>query len=214
MREVTWDDKPLILDLLCEAFDTNPSVNEVVKQDSRRKIRILLLMNYAFDLCASFGRIWISEDGKACALGICTEKPKTTLWTITLGIRLAFSCIGISRVFKIMRREARIKRWYPAQPIFHLWFLGVKPQDQHQGKGSSLLKQIVLECGEAGRPIYLETSLEKHLGFYRKFGFTQFHYLDFEHRLYLMYCYFGEDRKIVQGTSEIFQESLKDTQSQ
>jgi ribosomal protein S18 acetylase RimI-like enzyme len=190
MREVTWDDKPHILELLCEAFDTNPSVNEVVRQDKRRDIRILLLMNYAFNLCAAFGRIWLSDDGKACALGLCSEKRRLTLWTIAADIRLAFSCIGIWRSFKIMRREARIRRWYPAQPVLHLWFLGVKPEDQHKGLGGNLLKEIVKECEAARRPIYLETSVPENLSFYRKYGFRQFHYIDFKHRLYLLHLFF------------------------
>ena len=50
MLKATYNDKELILDILCKSFDKNNSVNYVVRQDKKRKKRIRVLMDYSFEI--------------------------------------------------------------------------------------------------------------------------------------------------------------------
>ena len=61
MIQAQHADKALVIDILCKSFDQNKSVNYIVKQDSRRKQRIRILMNYSFEVCYRFGNVYLSE---------------------------------------------------------------------------------------------------------------------------------------------------------
>jgi ribosomal protein S18 acetylase RimI-like enzyme len=186
MIKADYTDKPIVIDILCGSFDTNKSVNYVVKQDGRRKERIRNLMDYSFELCYMFGEVLLSSDKKACALILFPDKKKTSLKTILLDVKLATSCIGITRVFKVLERDSKIKSFYPKHPVYYLWFIGVASDSQHKGIGLALLNDIVKESDSMQRPIYLETSMPENIDFYKKARFEVYNELDFGHRLFLI----------------------------
>lgn len=186
MIQASHTDKELILDILCKSFDTNKSVNYVVKQDKDRQKRIKNLMVYSYEICSRFGQIYLSDDKKACALTLFPDKKKISLRTIFLDVKMATSCVGINRLMKILDRDSKIKNSYPKDPILYLWFIGVKPEEQKKGIGSGLLKEIIKESIFKQRPIYLETSMPENIHFYKKFGFDVYKELDFDHKLFLI----------------------------
>jgi hypothetical protein len=186
MKKANKIDKPYIIDILCESFEKNKSVNYVIKQDRKRKQRLLHLMNYSYDLCSMFGEIYLSEDRKACALILFPDKKKTTLKTVLLDVRLILSSIGLTRVFKVLKRDSKIKSFYPKESVYYLWFIGVKPEDQLKGIGGKLLSELINESNFMKRPIYLETSMIENLSFYKKHGFKIYQQLDFGHALFSM----------------------------
>jgi len=54
------------------------------------------------------------------------------------------------------------------------WYLnelGVDPAFQGKGFGSSLMRYMLKKIDDQGLPVYLETSLEKNVRYYEKFGF-------------------------------------------
>ena len=186
MIKVSYNDKTLVVDILSESFDTNKSVNFVIKQGKHRKERIRYLMEYSFDLCYLFGEIYLSEDKKACALTLFPDKKRTTLKTLLLDIKLAFFCIGLSKLSKVLERESAIKSNYPSTPILHLWFIGVAPSMQGKGLGKQILSEIINESKNQKKPIYLETSMEENLSFYNKAGFEIYKELEKPHKLFLI----------------------------
>jgi hypothetical protein len=82
MKEATLADKIKIVDILTNAFDDNSSVNYIVKQGEQRVNRIKFLMNYSFEMCAKYGKVYLSDDEKACALVLFPEFKKDNFWTI------------------------------------------------------------------------------------------------------------------------------------
>jgi ribosomal protein S18 acetylase RimI-like enzyme len=170
-----YSDKPLIVHILSQAFDTNNSVNYTVKQDEKRQERIRKLMEYSFDVCYLFGTVYLSDDKKACAL------------TLLPDARLALKVIGLNRVKRVLDREAKIHSGYPKEsPLFYLWFLGVEPAHQGKGIGKALLNELIAESRQKRRPLYLETSVPDNVSFYQKYGFEVYNQLNFGHTLYCM----------------------------
>src|SRR5260221_11693031 len=100
MRRATTTQKAPIIDILSKSFIENKSVNYVVKQDHKKEERIRGLMDYSFNVCNSFGDVWISDDAQACALILFPDKKRTNLNTILWDIKLAFSVIGFDRLGK------------------------------------------------------------------------------------------------------------------
>jgi ribosomal protein S18 acetylase RimI-like enzyme len=184
MRKASISDKQKILEILTKSFDDNKSVNYVVKQDQKRVDRITKLMDYSFNVCNEFGEVWISKDQQACALILFPDQKRSSFRTLLWDLKLALSVIGLDRVSAVLKREAMIKSNHPKEPIAYLWFIGVNPQLQGKGVGSAFIQEVIKECERKKRPIYLETSMEKNLPFYKKFGFEIFRSLKLSYTLY------------------------------
>lgn len=176
--------KELVLNILSESFDDNKSVNYVVKQDQRRKDRIRLLVEYSFNLCLHFGDIWISDDQKGCALIMIPDRKRFSLQAILWDIKLAFSAIGIRRVLTVMNREAKVKAHHPQNNVCYLWFIGVDPNHQNEGIGSKLLLEMIEKYEQDDLPIYLETSVDRNIPWYTRYGFEVFQSIEFSYTLY------------------------------
>jgi len=179
-------DKEQILDILTPAFNTNKSVNYVVRQDSRRTDRIRHLMDYSVEVCREWGEVLLSEDRQASALLLYPHTKKSGLRTILLDLKLAVKSVGLANLQKVMSRESKIKAFHPRQPFLYLWFVGVAPEKQGEGIGSRLMAEIIRESEKQELPIYLETSTRENLPFYQKFGFTIYEELDFGFPFYLL----------------------------
>ncbi|MGB5980294.1 MAG: GNAT family N-acetyltransferase [Cyclobacteriaceae bacterium] len=186
MRQATPTDRPFVIKTIAAAFHDNKSTNYVIKQDSQTPVRLRRLVGYCYNMCRRFGDVWMSDDGKACALVMLPHRQKTTAQTIGWDIKLATGAIGITRVGKMMARESAIKKNHPMQPFAYLWYIGVDPQQQGRGSGSSLLSGIIDHYAKQDLPLYLETSMERNLPWYTKHGFEAYHHIDFGFTLHML----------------------------
>ncbi len=186
MKKAEYKDKILVIDILTKSFDTNQSVNYIVKQDQKRVQRVTALMDYSFEVCFAFGDVFLSDDKKACALITYPDKKKTTLKSILLDVKLILSAVGLKNIKKILAREALINKIQPKELKYYLWFIGVDPEYQNKGIGSLLLNEIIEDSEDKKRPIYLETSTLKNLPWYQKFGFQIYHELDLSYKLFFL----------------------------
>lgn len=186
MRKAVKSDEKLVVNILSEAFDTNKSVNYVVRQDKLRHTRIRRLMEYSFHLCIQFGEVWISDDNHACALLLLPDAKRFTLHSLLWDLKLALSVIGLKRISLVLKRESMIKSHHPKKPICHLWFIGVNPAMQGKGIGGDLIRDVIRRCEDKNRPIYLETSVDRNLPWYISFGFEIFHSIELSYKLHLL----------------------------
>lgn len=186
MKKAKHYEKELILDILSRSFDTNQSVNYIIKQDKKRKKRIRELMDYSFELCLKFGDVFVTDDKKACVLVLYPHKKKTTLKSILLDVKLIIKCLSISNIKKTLKRESLIKKVQGNQSFCYLWFIGVDPEYQERGIGSKLLSNIIKYSQDKNEPVYLETSTLRNLPWYKKFGFEIYHEEDLGYKLYFL----------------------------
>jgi hypothetical protein len=186
MRKADPGDKDLIVEILTKSFDTNQSVNYIVKQDEKRVKRIAVLMDYSFEVCYLFGDVFLSDDNKACALVTYPDKKRTTLKSILLDIKLIISCVGVGNIKKTLQREAMIKKLQSKEPMYYLWFIGVDAEFQNEGIGSKLLEDIIKDSSQKKRSIFLETSTLKNIPWYKKFGFYIYNELELSYKLFFL----------------------------
>ena len=184
MKKAEYTDKALVVDILTKSFETNQSVNYIIKHDANRLSRIRALMDYSFEICSLFGEVFISDNKKACALILYPDKKKTTLKSVLLDIKLIVQCVGLGNIKKTIEREKLISSIQPKIPLSYLWFIGVDPIEQNHGIGSNLLQSIIDFSNQNHRPIYLETSTVKNLPWYDKFGFKIYNEQDLSYHLY------------------------------
>jgi len=186
MIKATYEDKELVIDILTDSFQTNQSVNYIVKQDSKRIQRVRALMDYSFEVCQDFGDVFLSDNKKACALILYPDKKRTNLKSILLDVKLILSCVGIGNMKKALRRESKIKKLQPNELMYYIWFIGVDSAYQNSGIGSDFLNEIIADSLLKKRPIYLETSTLKNIPWYKKFGFDVYNELDLTYKLFFL----------------------------
>lgn len=168
------------IDILSRAFDTNKSVNYVIKQDSKREKRIRSLVQYSYDKTIKAGRVFLIE-GKAVALVYSPQNIKTNIFA---DLKLVFTALGFANIRKALGFKSKVKKNYPNKMLY-IDLLGVDPQFQGQGYGSQLLDEIKAYANKEKMPLYLETSTLKNIAFYKRNGFEQYGSIQFEFELFL-----------------------------
>lgn len=186
MQSATRKDKPIVVEILTAAFVNNKSVNYLIPQDGLRLYSIHKLMEYSFEMCMLFGKVYLSDDRKACALLVYPHLKTFSFCAVLLDVGLIFRSIGLGNVFKAMKRERLIKAKQPLKPMAYLWFIGVEPKYQRFGLGRRLLEEVIASCALEDLPIYLETSTMENLPWYKKFGFEVYDKLELSYTLYFL----------------------------
>lgn len=62
-------------------------------------------MDYSFEVCFTFGDVFLSDDKKSCALVLYPDKKKTTFKSILLDAKLILSCVGLKNIKKTLLPE-------------------------------------------------------------------------------------------------------------
>jgi hypothetical protein len=186
MIHAQYTDKNTIVKILAEAFDNNLSVNYVVAQDKKRKVRVKRLMEFSFDICIRFGTALLSDNKKGCALIVHPEKKKIDFRFIRSTFLLIFNCTGFFNIKKNLSRESAIKARHPLVPMNYLWFIGVHPASQNAGIGTGLLREIIELSETSNKMICLETSNPRNLSWYKKFDFEIYDTLNFGFPLHFL----------------------------
>lgn len=186
MKKAHYNDREVIVDILTQSFQTNQSVNYIVQQDEKKIERIKALMDYSFEICYNYGEVFLSDDNKACALVLYPDKKNTSLKTILLDIKLILNSVGVMNIKKALRRESMIKNIQPKVPMYYLWFIGVRPENQGAGIGTRFINEILEHSKEKGRPVYLETSTLKNIPWYKRFSFEIYSELDLGYKLFFL----------------------------
>lgn len=187
MRKATKEDISKVKDILCKSFAENKSANYVL----RSKNKLPELFDYSISKGILFGDIWISDDNNACAILIDPKRKKFSLQSIWLDIQLAINVVGISRVKKVMKKEAVTNDTLPKNlDYIHLWFLGVNPSEQGKGIGGKFLTELIEKYKPYKTAMCLETSTLRNLPFYEKNGFEVYNIKNFGFDLYFFKRYF------------------------
>lgn len=179
-------DKERIINLLANAFADNLSVKYIIQKDDKRLEHIKALMDYSFKVCNRFGKVFLSNDRRACALVLYPHHKKTTLLSVWLDIKLIFTAIGINNIKKALEREAKINAKQTNVPMAYLWFIGVDLHHQQSGIGSTLLKEVIADAKQQSLPVYLETSTKRNLPWYKKYGFVEYDQLNLGYTLHFL----------------------------
>lgn len=188
MRLAEKKDKKRIVDIICESYDSNPSVNWVIKNDKHRARRIRVLAEYAFDMAYRRKGVYISSNNEGITICYKYNVRKESLGDYIGQAKLALFSIGVSRALKILKREGYTKKTRPANGEFlYFWFWGVSDK----ARGSSAAKESKDYIFELSKnlqlPIYLETSVPQNKRVYERYGFETYDtWTDNDHLIWLM----------------------------
>lgn len=190
-------DMPEAIEIIAKSFRDNPSVNWVIKNDSKDNKRIRELARFSFKTALRRNGAYISGNRKGIALCYKYNIKKESLADYWDQLVLTFKCIGPMRVMEVLKRESYTKSKRPESGEFlYFWFYGVMPGFNGQGDALELKEKILHLADSEKLPIYLETSIEKNRTVYQRYGFETYHVWEVKERNINLYFMKREPEKI------------------
>ena len=86
-------------------------------------------------------------------------------------LRLPTGGFPLGRAVRALQAQGMIDRLHVKEPHWYVAVLGVLPERQGEGLGRALLDPALARADRDRLPTYLETSNERNLTFYGRFGF-------------------------------------------
>lgn len=74
-----------------------------------------------------------------------------------------------------LRLMFKVESLHPTERHWYLFTLGTAPERQGKGVGSALLETVLAHIDDEGDPAFLESSKERNVSLYARFGFEVIH---------------------------------------
>jgi ribosomal protein S18 acetylase RimI-like enzyme len=171
VRPATVSDLPAITDMLVRAFDDDPVSNFMFAGQRRRRgglhsfFRSQLRHQYM-----PLGHVYTTEDASGAALWGPPGRERHGVQELLQLLPTAPYLIS-RRTARALALMFKVESLHPTEPHWYLFTLGTAPERQGQGVGSALLRSMLGPVDEAGEPAYLESSKERNVPLYARFGF-------------------------------------------
>ncbi len=178
MKRATQSDKEKVIKIICEAFDKNPHINAIIKNDKKRIKRMAALAEYAFEFGLRRNGVCLTDDSLGVVIIFQNNKMKMNLYEYWLQLCLIFKSFALSRAFWVSKLESLIKKNRASNTDFlYLWFLGVANDRLGSNNARELMKYAFRLSHDKNLPIYAETSLKRNNVIFKRFGFEDYNKL-------------------------------------
>ncbi len=175
IRPITNADARHVPALLARAFDDDPWVNFLAKQDSTREARILIGFQQAFTRVLEAGEGDVASDGSGAALWFPVEAPEVGIrprvCDIAGTVRWTAPISGLPHLLAACRARAKVEKAHPTEPHHELRILGVEPGRQGSGIASALLRPMLERLDQGERLAALTCTKARNVPLYEHFGF-------------------------------------------
>jgi GNAT superfamily N-acetyltransferase len=175
VRPVRDGDVDRLAVALARAFQDDPVTRWVYASDRRRPLWATRFFAWQLRRLLPQDVTWTTAEGDAGAAlwalpGRWREDARDTLSLL----RLTLPGV-LPRLPRILRGLGQVEVRHPVERHMYLAVLGVDPEHQGNGVGSTLIRPGLELCDRERLPAYLETGKEANLAFYGRHGF---HVLD------------------------------------
>jgi GNAT superfamily N-acetyltransferase len=116
------------------------------------------------------GHVYTTEDRAGAAVWGAPDRHRNGL-TELLHLLPTAPFLVSTRTVRALRLPFEVDGLRPKEPHWYLATLGTAPERQGQGVGAALLQPVLALADQAGMPAYLESSKERNVPFYARFGF-------------------------------------------
>jgi ribosomal protein S18 acetylase RimI-like enzyme len=163
---------------LAQAFRNDPMYAYVFPEIADR-LRYTRRMAEALITCSlRYGQVYTTPALTGVACWLQPGQTEMNLWrSLRTGFALERAVIAFpkearERMLGIVGHMDKLRKQAMQRPYWYLWIIGVRPDSQGQGIGSSLLRPVLRQADASSLPCYLETETESNVAFYDKRGFT------------------------------------------
>jgi GNAT superfamily N-acetyltransferase len=170
-RAGAGDIRPLARSL-AKAFGDDPVMEWLFGEDARRReARLRRFFGHEAKRHRKHGEVLTSEGCEGAAFWDPPDLWHTSLLDLVRAVPVVAPALG-SRLPRTLRGLKMIETAHPRAPHWYLAVLGTEPAAQGKGIGASLLEPILGRCDREGMGAYLESSKEKNILYYQRFGFA------------------------------------------
>jgi ribosomal protein S18 acetylase RimI-like enzyme len=172
IRPAVKADSEAIKALVKEAFCDDPLMTWFPLQDRRREAALEDFSDFMVnDYCLPHGLTCVEGDVSGAALWILPGKLESSPAVQFKMVGVVLRSFGWRNLPLKFAERQKIDSCHPKQPHYYLAGLAVREGIRGRGIGSALLRPVLDRSDREGVGCYLEASLERNLGFYRKHGF-------------------------------------------
>jgi GNAT superfamily N-acetyltransferase len=171
VRPVVAGDVPALAAMLVRSFVDDPVANFMFAGDRRR--RLGLHSFFTAQLRRQYlpaGHVYATRGLGGVALWGPPDRVRRPLAELAHLLPTAPFLVS-SRVHRALQLLFEVDGLHPKEPHWYLATLGTEPSQQGKGIGSALLASMLATVDEEGYPAYLESSKERNLPLYARFGF-------------------------------------------
>jgi GNAT superfamily N-acetyltransferase len=172
VRRATKADSPALAKMLARAFDDDP-VAEWVSPHGPTRARMLERFHASrLRHLLPHGEVWMTEDGGAAAVWAPPEQGGTTVRHELELFRAVTKPRTLARLPRIQKGMNQMEKEHPHEPAhYYLAVVGTEPSMQGRGLGTAALEPVLAQCDQDGIGAYLESSKERNVDYYARFGF-------------------------------------------
>lgn len=171
-RRATPADVPMLTQMLVSAYSDDPVAVWVCRSKALRPAVLEGLYRARLLQALSHREIWTTAELSSVAVWMPPGDSQTTLTHELARARCFLHPRLISRLPLLAIGMTAMRRMYPrTPPHWYLSLLGTDPQARGQGLGSAVLKPVLEQCDAEGVGVYLESSKERNISFYARYGF-------------------------------------------
>lgn len=158
---------------LAAAFATDPVFRWMARD--REDLDVRLRHGFSAMLAGELRRaeplVQMTSDGGSAAIWHAPDQwQASVLETVRVAPGFVRS-FGV-RIGRLLSMMNKLDDEHPAEPHYHLAFIGTDPARQGIGLGSQLLAPMIDRCDREGVPAYLENSNPSNEAFYVRHGFV------------------------------------------
>jgi GNAT superfamily N-acetyltransferase len=171
VRPAGSPDVPALVDTLVRSFADDPVANFMFAGERRR--RRGLHSFFASQIRRQYlsgGHVYTTDDRAGAAIWGAPDRERHGLAELLQLLPTAPYLVS-TRMPAALRLLFEVDGLHPKEPHWYLATLGTDPGHQRRGIGSALLQPVLARADEEGMPAYLESSKERNVPFYARFGF-------------------------------------------
>ena len=167
VRPLSIDDLDRAAEVLGEAFADYPWTNWCVAEDSHVERVATLQRIYLEHLALPFGRSYIDDSGNGVIAVLPPDTPEPDEATVEKIVKLHGD-----RFERVLQADEQLSALPVPDNAWSLATIGTTPRSRGTGLGSALLKHALAELDRTEQNCWLDTSTERNLPLYQRFGFT------------------------------------------
>jgi ribosomal protein S18 acetylase RimI-like enzyme len=152
---------------LVTAFAADPVIRWMLPDPARYVIWFPELVAVVGARGFSEGTVDTTADAAASSVWLA---PGASFDEVAFGT-LIERCVDAHRLDDVGAFLARMGEHHPEEPVWHLYFIGVDPNQQGRSIGSALLEHGLARADADGHAAYLEASTPRNRALYERHGF-------------------------------------------
>ncbi len=157
--------------MLVRAFDDDPVANFLFDGPGRRTrgLRSFFTTQVARQYLPG-GQVHTADDHSGAAVWAPADRVRHPVLEIVQLLPTAPYLVS-PRFHRALQLVFLVDSLHPKEPHWYLATLGTEPDRQGQGVGSALMEHVLARVDGEAMPAYLESSKERNVPFYARFGF-------------------------------------------